>query len=795
MKFLLSVFALILFSSSMQGQIASSKWVIGHGYNGDGEYIIKYQVRIKNNSPNEVCSVQIIDDLNNSGLSGVSVSGLLSWSWPSTGNYSWDGIGNNNLLSGSDCLNPGDETNTVFVAKFSGGNSDEYIGWNYDNQVQVVATNTSTSQVYNDFSEHMIWDVPQSGSGTANQTPNMGIEPISENVIGAALALQNGPELLADGTFDFTYRITICNYGDNDPISPSGTTEDLEMLHFDMPFMYDFGMGKVNSSTVSEVSVPATSNIIINPTFTGDNTDWISSDNSPADGMLGFGDCAVLDIDINLGILEPWMLGWDLWTSFEAIYYGDINPDPNVDSWNWIQETSTDGLDPDPNEAECNGPVDNCQSTPIQFSYPDVSGTLFYDEDGVFDNAVDGTGTGEPDDTQIYVTLVDPDGTVYASVPLNPDGTYSISNVAPSLSDYTMMISTNEGTVGSSTPPIIELPGEWGFTGEGLQSDGENAGDGTPNGTQNFNVAVGGQVQVDFGIEVMPIADNYFEVISAPEEGEIMALTAANSLPELTGMDFEDGSQGSGDSLIITSLPTNGTLYYNGVEITGITSIGNYDPALLEIEFSGTGYTSIKFEYAWVDDAGIMGESAEYELMWSIIPIELISFDVELKGHNSHLTWKTASEVNNEKFVIQYSNDGRYFSDLAEVKGSGNSSTIKEYSYTHKAIHSLQWNTIYYRLKQIDFDGKFDFSKVELLAIENSSSVEISPNPVEENGILNIYNDQINEIKLYNVNGKLLTTMKFSEESSSQSIDLNNFQSGFYFIQINQTFTEKIVIP
>ena len=89
------------------------------------------------------------------------------------------------------------------------------------------------------------------------------------------------------------------------------------------------------------------------------------------------------------------------------------------------------------------------------------------------------------------------------------------------------------------------------------------------------------------------------------------------------------------------------------------------------------------------------------------LPVDLISFEAEREEDNIKLNWSTASEENNDYFEIQKSYDGEVFTPIGYVDGAGNSNAVVEYSYTDS-----ETNKAYYRLKQLDYDGEFEYSDI-----------------------------------------------------------------------------------
>ena len=121
------------------------------------------------------------------------------------------------------------------------------------------------------------------------------------------------------------------------------------------------------------------------------------------------------------------------------------------------------------------------------------------------------------------------------------------------------------------------------------------------------------------------------------------------------------------------------------------------------------------------------------------LPIELLSFTVEMEGSKALIEWSTASELNNDVFIIERSHDGYYFDEIATVNGAGNSNQVIDYyTYDYEPLEGIS----YYRLKQVDFDGQFSYS--DIVALENfntankQAKMEIYPNPLRT-GSLNIH--------------------------------------------------------
>lgn len=121
----------------------------------------------------------------------------------------------------------------------------------------------------------------------------------------------------------------------------------------------------------------------------------------------------------------------------------------------------------------------------------------------------------------------------------------------------------------------------------------------------------------------------------------------------------------------------------------------------------------------------------------STLPIELISFSGENKEGKNELSWTTASEVNNDHFILERSIDGLNFKEFAKITGGGNTSSLSKYRETDPE----PFNLTYYRLKNVDYDGKYDYSKVIVLTNDNRNNLS--------NGDLSVYPTPSDGDKIY----------------------------------------------
>ena len=111
------------------------------------------------------------------------------------------------------------------------------------------------------------------------------------------------------------------------------------------------------------------------------------------------------------------------------------------------------------------------------------------------------------------------------------------------------------------------------------------------------------------------------------------------------------------------------------------------------------------------------------------LPVQLTSFQAALNQKTVKLNWQTSSELNNAKFIIETSNEGELFSGIGEVQGAGTTLEKQSYQFTH---HTPSAGINYYRLKQVDFDGTFEYSKIVAINAVGNNDIVAYPNPAKD---------------------------------------------------------------
>ncbi|MDP1622768.1 MAG: T9SS type A sorting domain-containing protein [Bacteroidales bacterium] len=229
-----------------------------------------------------------------------------------------------------------------------------------------------------------------------------------------------------------------------------------------------------------------------------------------------------------------------------------------------------------------------------------ITGNIYDDANGMNNSIVSGSPTNASGN--IYINLVSSIKGVVASILVNPDGTYyfTMDDGVEFNTTYTLVL-TNSQQVEGSTLTAATYQANWVSTGEILGLGAGN--DGLVDGILAVNTNGGSVFFANFGLDQLPIAFPASGCYSNP--GTI----ATVAVPLLTGADAEDGPLAIGHTITITSLATNGTLYYNGVAVTLNQVIYNYNPSLLRVDPNNGGLV-VNFNYAFIDAAGMKGSTA-----------------------------------------------------------------------------------------------------------------------------------------------------------------------------------------
>jgi Secretion system C-terminal sorting domain len=256
----------------------------------------------------------------------------------------------------------------------------------------------------------------------------------------------------------------------------------------------------------------------------------------------------------------------------------------------------------------------------------------------------------------------------------------------------------------------------------------------------------------------------------------------------------------------VTNLPGQGAgiscqIYYGSVSVFGgswtnintkamvyLSDIGNND---FYIGTLGATLTEGLYEFKCrcTDDGGTTWEWDQQPngqlTVTAPLPVTLSQFGaVALDNEDIKIFWTTESEINNSHFDIEKSSDAKNWSLLGSLPGRGTTAVQNQYSFPDK--NPVAGNN-YYRLKQVDFDGRFEYSNIVLAKI-TPNTADIYPNPVSQE--LFIPSDNAAEgdvIEVYSLQGTLVkSTSTFN--NTFTTIDCTALSSGVYLLHIRDAY-------
>jgi len=168
-----------------------------------------------------------------------------------------------------------------------------------------------------------------------------------------------------------------------------------------------------------------------------------------------------------------------------------------------------------------------------------------------------------------------------------------------------------------------------------------------------------------------------------------------------------------------------------------------------------------------------------YEFNSTVLPVRLVEFAGRANGKTNMLFWKTASENNNYLFEVERSRDAIKFEKIGEVSGAGNSGSIRQYQFIDDKLPA---NEYYYRLRQIDDNGRSTFSSIILLRSKtDNQEIIVFPNPAVNSVTVLFQHLVVNkEFLLLNSNGQFISKLFFN--GMSGNIDLTGKAAGVYLL-------------
>ena len=185
----------------------------------------------------------------------------------------------------------------------------------------------------------------------------------------------------------------------------------------------------------------------------------------------------------------------------------------------------------------------------------------------------------------------------------------------------------------------------------------------------------------------------------------------------------------------------------------------------------------------------------------STLPVKLSEFNAKLNDTKVALSWITSMEKNVSHFSIQRSLDGSDYTDIGIIFTNGDSETSRSYQFNDD-VRTLSKQVVYYRLKMVDLDGKFEYSPVRMIRIganNEAPAVLAYPNPVTDNLRITLPGSWLDKkitIDVVNTNGQLVKRITSNKAAQTEMIDVRDLTAGLYIVRVSngtETAVQRVV--
>ncbi len=181
------------------------------------------------------------------------------------------------------------------------------------------------------------------------------------------------------------------------------------------------------------------------------------------------------------------------------------------------------------------------------------------------------------------------------------------------------------------------------------------------------------------------------------------------------------------------------------------------------------------------------------------LPVKFIGFDLTRQNSNVLLQWATAEEINSSYYEVQRSETGNDWTTITNIQAAGNSTLTNSYSYLDRNISA---QTVYYRIRQVDIDGKFAFTPVRMLRMENGTTgnTEIKANATS-NSIYVHFSQRVKAnvvLRLISMSGQVVSQKILNEPTGQVIVPMDNTMKGIYVVTLtdgqNLKFSKQVLL-
>jgi hypothetical protein len=235
---------------------------------------------------------------------------------------------------------------------------------------------------------------------------------------------------------------------------------------------------------------------------------------------------------------------------------------------------------------------------------------------------------------------------------------------------------------------------------------------------------------------------------------------------------------------------------YSGTSNNGSGLPGSYTLGSLVIDPNDADIVWNNTLNRWEVSFNVFGFSG-FILQTRLYPLaaSLLDFGGQLQNNNALLNWKTDNEINTRSFILERSTDGITFMSIFNV-AAFNTAGVHQYNFTDPNIVSLNVAVVYYRLKQLDMDGRTTYSQIVALSPGNKNIVLFYPNPVQDKASLMITINKPEQVqyRVIDNTGRIFAEQRRNIITGSNvlSIDVNCLAKGMYWLELKgETMNER----
>ncbi|RZK32121.1 MAG: T9SS type A sorting domain-containing protein [Hymenobacter sp.] len=263
---------------------------------------------------------------------------------------------------------------------------------------------------------------------------------------------------------------------------------------------------------------------------------------------------------------------------------------------------------------------------------------------------------------------------------------------------------------------------------------------------------------------------------------------------------------------VVGTLPTGATM---ATDNNGITTINFASSTLAAGESAvntvqvlvaptlATGNYNVASDYAYPSGAVIPDAVASNNastLSVAVVtpmplPVQLITFTAVAVGADARLNWGTAQETNNHHFEVERSLDGYSFSTINTVAGKGTTALLSTYCYLDAGASAFTTNSLYYRLRQVDYDGKASFSPVQAIYFYHADAgVVLYPNPTTGSTTLDLGPLPTGDytVQVFEATGRLVHQATY--QPGQRTLPLEGLATGTYFVKVQGNRFNKVLL-